>query len=106
MSRRHKRSHFWQCRKCGCEKNVQGRCRVCGCLFQDSQKIKTKGNNYGQPRLREVPAEKNLASGVQKPEEDRKKINVRKMVKLHRRAAIAAYLSASKNHAVAANMQR
>jgi len=53
-----------------------------------------------------VPAKIKLAPETQKPKKGRKKINVRKMVKLHRRAIIAVYLSGSKNHAVAANIQR
>ena len=104
--RKHKGSHFWTCRKCGCEKNAQGRCYICGCLYQESQKIRTRGNNHNQPRLREVPAKIKLAPETQKQKKGRKKINVRKMVKLHRRAIIAVYLSGSKNHAVAANIQR
>ncbi|MBU2037136.1 hypothetical protein KJ866_03010 [Patescibacteria group bacterium] len=102
--RRHKGSHFWRCRKCGCEKNVQGKCRRCGCPYQESQKIKVRNNNYGQPKVKERQAERNSASEVQRPKGSGKKINVRKMVKLHRRMVIAACLSASKNYAVAANI--
>lgn len=100
--RRHKGSRFWQCRKCGCEKNVQGRCRICGLAFQASRKIKIKNNGYSQARTVKSETEKVLAPEARRPKESKNKINVRRMVKYYRKEFLANYLAALKNQAATA----
>ncbi len=100
--KKHRGSRFWQCRRCGCEKNVQGKCRVCGYLFQDNQKARQRSNGYKQPKSKESGGAKNAICLTQETGAKKgPRVNIKKMVKMYRQAAIAARAALLKNQGAA-----